>query len=134
MRVKILLLGLILIFLSLSLFASKNFNFFTPLFTDPVERVYFIMKDGMLFKHTDCYENVIYMRIEELEKELRTSERAYKIKDIAIVIHNHRTNKYFTPEDISQHKILKEYGFNGLFMIYCHMTNKTYCLRDQEKR
>jgi len=89
--------------------ASKNFNFFAPLFTDPVEKVYFIMKDGMLFKHTDCYENVIYMRIEELEKELKTSERAYKIKDIAIVIHNHRTNKYFTPEDISHYVNLLAY-------------------------
>lgn len=121
---------LILLIMMMPLFASEDFNFFAPLFTDPVERVYFIMKDGTLFEHTDCYENVIYMRIGDLEEGLNTSEKSYKIKDIAIVIHNHRKNKYFTPEDISQHEVLKGYGFNGLFMIYCHMTKETYCMEE----
>jgi len=123
---------LILLIVMMPLFASKDFNFFAPLFTEPVEKVYFIMKDGTLFEHTDCYENVIYMRMGELEKGLNTSEKSYKIKDIAIVIHNHRTNKHFTPEDISQHEDLKRCGFNGLFMIYCHMTNETYCLEEKK--
>lgn len=130
MRVKIFVLGLAC-FLT-PLLESENLNFFAPLFTEPGEKVYFIMKDGILFEHTDCYENVIYMRIGELETGLSTSEKSYKIKDIAIVIHNHRTNKRFTPEDISQHEDLKRYGFNGLFMIYCHMTNKTYCLEEEK--
>lgn len=131
MRVKMLILGLIC-FLT-PLLGSENFNFFAPLFTEPIERVYFIMKDGTLFKHTDCYENLIYMRIGELETGLNTSEKSYKIEDIAIVIHNHRINKHFTPEDICQYEDLKRYGFNGLFMIYCHMTNETYCLEEKEK-
>lgn len=124
---------LILLIITMPLFASKNSNFFASLFTEPFERVYFIMKDGTLFTHTDCYENIIYMRIGELEKALSTSEKFYKIKDIAIVIHNHRMDRYFTPKDINQYGALKGYGFNGLFMIYCHMTDKTYCLEDKKK-
>lgn len=132
MRIKILTLGLACL-LAIPLFASKNFNFFAPLFTEPIERVYFIMKDGTLFKDTDCYEKVIYMRIKDLEKGLNTPEKSYRIKDIAIVIHNHWTNKHFTPADISQYEDLKKHGFNGLFMLYCHLTNETYCYEEKEK-
>jgi len=101
-------------------------NHWQELFTEPCEIVYFIMKDDMAFKDTNYNENLIYLKIEKLEERLKTSERNYKIKDIAIVIHNHRKKKYFTPNDIRQYKVLKKHGFSGLFLLYCHRTKEIY--------
>ena len=114
------------------LFVSAHTNSWQKLFTEPVEIVYIIMKDGTGFKDTNYDENLVYMKIERLEERLKNSKRAYKIKDIAVVIHNHRKKKYFTPEDIRQYETLKKHGFNGLFLLYCHRTNKTYSLVNKE--
>ncbi|GAI05894.1 unnamed protein product [marine sediment metagenome] len=91
-----------------------------------LESVYFIMKDGTRFRKTNNYEELVYVDIENLEKELKTSEKNYKIEDIAVIIHNHFVSKKFAPDDIKQYRKFKKHGFNGRFLLYCHRTNKTY--------
>ena len=131
MRAKISVLGMIFLLTLLS--ASENINnFWQGLFTEPVESVYFIMKDKMVFKDTNYFETTIYVKIEKLEERLKTPERNYKIGDMAIVIHNHRKKKYFTSEDRRQYEVLKKHGFSGLFLLYCHRTNKIYCMKENE--
>ena len=91
------------------------------------------MKDGTPFKYSDQYENVIYMSIDYLEKSLKTPEKTYQIKDIAIIIHNHFLINKFSDTDWNLYRSLKKRGFDGLFLMYCHRTNKTYCLEDKKK-
>jgi len=135
MRIKIFVLGLISLLMVSSVLSAEKKRTITwqKFFTEPVESVYFVMKDSQIFKDTNYYDTVIYMKIEKLEERLKTLERNYKIEDIAIVIHNHRKKKYFTTEDRRQYEVLKKHGFNGLFLLYCHRTNKTYDIEENKK-
>jgi hypothetical protein len=109
-------------------------NFWQKLFTEPVERIYLMMKDGTIFNHTNHYEDIVYMSIGRLEKTLKKfKNKNYSIKDTAIIIHNHIKDHDFSPEDRKQYRRLRKYGFNGLFLLYSRMTNKTYCLMEKEK-
>jgi len=134
MRAKILTLGLACLLMLGSVLPAKEkgqINSWQELFTEPFESVYFIMKDGTRFRKTNNYDDRVYVDIDNLEKELKTSEKSYKIKDIAIIIHNHLDNKKFAPDDIKQYKKFKKYGFTGRFLLYSHVTNKTYDIEDK---
>jgi len=136
MRTKVLILGLIFLLMMSSVLSAekkKEVNIWQQLFTEPFESVYFIMKDGTRFRKTNNYRDRVYVDIDNLEKELKTSEKSYKIKDIAVIIHNHFDNKKFAPDDIKQYKKFKKHGFNGRFLLYSHITNKTYDIEDEEK-
>lgn len=122
--------------LSFALPAEKEdaiIDYWKKLFIEPVETIYFIMKDGIGFRHSNQYEKLIYVDIKELKKRLKTPARIYEIKDIAIIIHNHRIEKKFSDNDKRFHGDLKKYGFDGLFLIYCHRTNETYDIENKKK-
>ena len=131
MRAKVLTLGLIC--LLIPLFVLGDYNFWQELFKEPIERMFIIMKDGRTFKHDNSDEKKIYISAGELEETLKNLEKPYKIKDIAIIIHNHFIEYKFSPDDEKFYWDLKARGFNGLFLLYCHRTNKTYCLEDKKK-
>lgn len=59
-----------------------------------------------------------------LKKELK--KKGYEIKDIAVIIHNHLTVCRFSDEDHKRYRRLKKYGFEGLFLVYCHTSDKVY--------
>ena len=111
------------------LFAAPDINFWQKLFTEPVERMYIVMKNRIIFRLTSNDEKSINMNFGIMEKELK--KRKYKIDDIEIVIHSHFANCKFSDSDYRQYRALKKGGFNGRFLLYCHRTNKTY---DIEKR
>ncbi|MBA7535161.1 hypothetical protein ES705_27414 [subsurface metagenome] len=137
MKTKILTLGLVFLLMLGSLFPAekkKEINPWQSLFTEPFESVYFIMKDGTRFRKTNNYEELVYVDIDNLEKELKTSEKNYSIKEIKIVIHNHRWKNHFTRSDYRQYWTLKSYGFDGLFLMYCHRTKKVYNIEEKEKK
>jgi len=128
MRIKILTLGLIFL-LSLGSVLSaggKQINFWQKFFTEPVETIYFIMRDGTLFKKSNQEERLIRLSAGILKEDLK--KKSYKIKDIAIIIHNHRFERKFSDADWKFYRDLKKRGFNGLFLLYCHGTNKIYTL------
>ena len=106
-------------------------NLWQKFFPDQLEKLYIIMKDRTIFEHSSQDEVRIDMNIGLLEKRLK--EKNYNIKEIGVVIHNHRRNKNFTREDHIQYWMLKSYGFDGQFLIYCHRTNKTYDIEDENK-
>lgn len=137
MKTKILILGLIYLLLlgpALSGEEKRQFNIsWEELFTEPCEIVYFIMKDGQPFRVSSGGVKSIYVPIEELKKRLKNEEEAYEIKDIAIVIHNHRTKPRFLAADWKFYRDLKSRGFNGLFLMYCHRTSKTYNIEKKSK-
>ena len=113
------------------LFILENINPWQKFFTELIEVVYIVMKDGRFFKQTSHYENEVYMGIADLERELK--KHNYKIKDIAIVIHNHFKTADFQDDDRKCYRGFKRRGFKGLFLLYCHRTNKSYCLEDKKK-
>ena len=108
--------------------SEKRINSWQELFPDHLERVYVVMKDGATFPHTSQDEAMVDMSIGRLEEELKKKD--YSIKDIMVVIHNHRMSKRFSHEDYKQYWTLKGYGFDGQFLLYCHRTNKTYCMKN----
>lgn len=128
MRAKIFVLGLILLLIPLSGTEKADvINYsWQELFTEPCEIAYIIMEDWTTFTYTSQLENEIYITIGKLGRQLRTSERNYKIKDIAIIIHNHLKDCKFSPTDYKQYRRFKKYGFKGHFLLYSHTTNKTY--------
>lgn len=137
MKTKVLTPGLFYLVMMNFVFSSeknKQIKSWQELFTEPFEIVYIIMKDGARFKHTSQYEIRIKMSIGRLEETLKKIKgKNYSIKEIKLVIHNHRLKNYFTRSDYRQYWMLKKYGFNGLFLMYCHRTNKTYDIEENNK-
>lgn len=137
MRVKILLLELICLLMIVSILSAKGekrIYSWQELFPNPIERVYIFMKDGMVIKHTSHDETGIHMSIGRLEETLRKiKNKNYSIKEIKIIIHNHRWKNYFSPSDYRQYSMLKRYGFNGQFLMYCYRTKEVYDIEEKEK-
>jgi len=118
---------------ALSAEKKRRINSWQDLFSEPVERVYMMMKDGLVLNHTSHYGDKIYMSIEALETTLKKFNKNYRIKDIAIIIHNHFKDFRFSPEDHKQYRRLKKHGFNGSFLLYSHLTKKVYDIEEKEK-
>jgi len=127
---KIFILGLTLIISSVLSAGKKNISC-EELFPDPVERMYVVMTDGKPFKHTTYEERRISSNAWMLKDALK--QTSYKIKDIVIIIHNHRAKRKFSNGDWTFYRDLKRYGFSGLFLHYCHMTEKIYDIEKESK-
>ncbi|MBA7521148.1 hypothetical protein ES705_13251 [subsurface metagenome] len=136
MRAKVLTLGLLcLLLLGSILSAEKKRQIdisWQELFPDHLERVYIIMKDGVIIQHSSQDEAMIDMSIGMLEKRLK--ERGSNIKEIAIIIHNHRMKKSFSRSDYKQYWMLKSYGFDGQFLMYCHRTKEVYPIEKEKSK
>jgi len=134
---KVMTLGLICLLMmacALSVGEKKgDFNRWQSLFTEPIETLYIIMEDRVAFRYSNQNETEVRMILGKLEKQLRTPERSYKIKDIAVIIHNHLKGCTFSPTDRKLHWRLEKYGFRGLFLLYSHTTNKTYDIENKGK-
>ena len=132
---KILTLGLIcLVMVSFVLSAEKKREItisWQELFPDHLERVYIIMKDGAIIQHSSQDDFMVDISIGRLKEELKN--RDCSIKDIAVVIHNHRYKKEFSRGDYRQYWTLKDYGFDGQFLLYCHRTKEVYDIEEKEK-
>ncbi len=134
MRAKILTLGLIYFLMLGSVLSAEKkdiINSWQELFPDLIERIYIIMKDGKIFKHTTLEERRISSNAWMLKDALK--QTPYKIKDITIIIHNHRFKRKFSTGDWTFYRDLKRRGFNGRFLLYCHRTNKIYDIEDKAK-
>ena len=130
MRAKILIPSLIILLMFSSVLYAKEkyIKSWLDYFPDPVERIYIIMKDGVIFKQTNYEERLVRLNVGILEKTLK--KISYKIKDVLIIIHNHRFERHFSDGDWRFYGDLKRRDFEGLFLIYCHMTKKIYDIED----
>lgn len=134
MKIKLLILVLIyslMLSFAFSIEQKNHISSWKELFPDPVERIYIIMKDGFRFKQTNYEERLIYIGAGTLEKILK--KNSYKIKDIEIIIHNHRFEREFSDADWRFYRDLKRREFNGYFLIYCHWTNKIYPIEKKQE-
>ena len=135
MRTRIRTLGLIcLLMLGCALSFEKKRQIkisWQELLPDHLERVYIIMKDGTIFRHSSQDEAMVDMNIGRLKEELKNRDNS--IKDIAVVIHNHRNKKGFSREDYKQYWAFKGYDFDGQFLLYCHRTKETYNIEEKEE-
>jgi len=133
MRAKLFALGLILLLIPLPGTEKEDVinDYWQSLFGDSIETLYIIMKDYTIFPYTSHYEDMIYMEIGRLEKALK--KKGYKIKDIAIIIHNHLDDFRFSFLDHKQYRRFKKYGFSGSFLLYSNLTNKTYDIEDKNR-
>ena len=132
MRAKIFVLGLILLLTPLSGTEKADVlnHDWQSLFTEPCETIYIIMKDNKIFK--DSTQNVggVLVNAEGI-KEALGNTRKYSMEDIAIVIHNHRFRRKFSSSDWQFYRDLKKRGFNGHFLMYCHISKKVYNIEDK---
>jgi len=127
MRARILTSGLIFLLVVSSVLSVEKrgkIKSWHEFFPDPIERIYIVMKNKMTFKYTNHEERLIYLGAGILEDILK--KKAYKIKDIVIIIHNHRIEQKFSEADWRFYGDLKKRDFNGYFLIYCHRTKKVY--------
>lgn len=119
----------------LVLFAQKKekISSWKELFPDHLERVCVFMKDKdkTVFRFTSHYEKMVHLNAGSMKEDLK--KYGYKIEDIEVVIHNHFTDCKFSDADYRQYSILKSYGFNGRFLLYCHRTKKTYNIEKNNK-
>jgi len=123
-----------LMILPLLVFSAQKkieINSWQELFTDHLERVCVFVKDKTVFRFTSHYENMVHLNAGSMKEDLK--KHGYKIEDIEVVIHNHFTNCKFSNADDRQYSLLKSYGFEGRFLLYCHRTNKTYDIEDRKK-
>ena len=136
MKNKTFILGLISLLMLSSVLSGeekRQINIsWKELFPDHLERVYMIMKDGTILQHSSQQEAMISINIGMLEEKLR--EKNSSIKEITIVIHNHRMNKNFSRSDYKQYWTLKSFGFDGQFLMYCHRTNETYNIEKKKNQ
>lgn len=114
-----------------ALFSSDKIRSWADLFPDPIERIYIIMEDGVSFKQTNHEERRINLTVGRLEEALKKT--SYRIKDIAIIIHNHRFEREFSESDWGFYRDLKKHGFNGRFLLYCHLTKEVYEIEKKEE-
>lgn len=98
-------------------------------FPDPVERIYVVLKDETVFKFTNYEERFIYLSAGILEDFLK--KKGHEIKDIVIIIHNHRFEQKFSPADWRFYGDLKRRNFKGRFLLYCHWTKKVYDIENE---
>ena len=98
-------------------------------FPDPIEQIYVVMKDETAFKFTNYEERLVYMGVGILEDFLK--KKIYGIKDIVIIIHNHRFEQKFSPADWKFYNDLKKRNFSGHFLLYCHRTKEIYPISNQ---
>jgi len=134
MKRKIFTVGLIYsLIISFALSAEKkNISYsYEELFPDLVERMYIIMKDGKIFKHSTLEQTRISLNAWMLKKALKQMQ--YKVEDILIIIHNHRFKRKFSTGDWTFYSSLKRYGFSGRFLHYCHQTKEVYDIEKKSK-
>lgn len=93
-------------------------NIFNGSFTEPVEICYIIFYDGYFLRFTTYHEDRIDMSYDTFERVLKKKER--KVKDIAIVIHNHQPGEtqQFTDGDLYFLRRMRGDGFKGSFCLW----------------
>ena len=135
MKAKTLTLGLIcLLMLGCALSFEKKRHIdisWKELFPDCLERVCVFVKGAKVFRFTSHYENMVHLNVGSMEEELK--RHGYKIEDIEVVIHSHFIRYEFSGRDEVQYRRLKKRGFNGLFLLYCHITKEIYDIEDKKK-
>lgn len=102
-------------------------KYWEEIFKDRVETLYIIMDDKTPFRYTSDNSETIDLNAGALDswlKQVRGEE--YSLKNVKLIIHNHLKNSRFSDIDLREHYRLKKLGFKGHFMIYSHMTKKTY--------
>jgi len=117
-------------------FTFANINSWQELFTDPVEKVLVFVEDKnspgdkVIFRFQSFDERAVYLRVGEMEEDLKKHD--YKIEDIEIIIHNHFVKCKFSESDKGQYRALKRRGFNGLFLLYCQRTKEVYDIEEKK--
>lgn len=106
-------------------------------FTEPSETVYILMGDNQLFKYSSNERDNIDLNIESLQEWFKrvnkTKKTDYGIGNIAMIMHNHPTDRKFSDRDYRHYEDLKKNDFGGLFLMYSHMTKKVYNINEDIK-
>lgn len=101
------------------------------MFTEPIEILYLITHDCVMFRATTNDENKVSFYADELKYELKT--HGYKIKDLMMVIHNHLQLSRISTRDRKFYRWLRDNGFCGIFAIYLQGTNVMLKYKYKEK-
>ena len=99
-------------------------------FNEPVEVMYLLMNDMTLYKITSNYESHIYATLYDIGKKL--DRDGYEISDILIIIHGHKSSRYFSTADVATWRRFKRAGFTGKFCLYLERNKTIYEITEDE--
>ncbi len=111
------------------LYMTKG-NMFHMAFTEPFEIMYIVFYNGDMYGFTTHDANKVTVSINYIKDLLNKDGK--KIKNIAIIIHNHFALPFFSERDIKTFYYLKRHGFEGAFLIYVQGTRKIMGHRDSK--
>ena len=109
-------------------------NIFAGCFTEPIESVIFIVRNGNFYMFTNQLDSAVYLEIDEFELILNKDD--LKISDIIYVIHNHLSPPFrFSSADKKFFYRLKMKGFKGIFALWASPMQRVvdYLPREENK-
>lgn len=94
----------------------SSWNFWQSYFTDPVERLVFIFRNGQAV----CFTSYLDLAVEGTEALLTEhfATRGFAPADILIIIHNHLYSFQFSLRDKRCCAYFRSHGFRGHFLLY----------------
>lgn len=108
-----------------------TYAFFKGMFIDPTETMYIIMSDMssyVIHSYDDRGMDAVSFSVYGFEERLKKD--GYVMADVAVIIHNHYTKRYFSLEDIRLWQRFKKRGFLGNFYLYVNMNKTIYELME----
>lgn len=106
----------------------KKFNLFEQIYKEPIETALLVFRNGDSYTFTTNEDSRTAISIDYLERIEKK-----KIKDLALVVHNHWTPAPFSESNNRLYFRLKRKGFKGLFGIY-YPVHKKIKYKDNSKK
>ena len=98
-------------------------NIFADYFTEVIESVVFIARNGNLYRFTNQLDVAVGLNMDEFESVL--DKDGLKISDIIYVIHNHLSPPFrFSLADKRFYSRLKAEGFSGTFALWANLRQR----------
>ena len=96
---------------------GSKWNIFNGAFTEPFEIMYILYYDGDIYKFDTGHGDTIEIPFPAIVDIMESDGK--KLSGIAMMIHNHWGQPYFSDEDKKVYTYLKGKGFKGRFLLYC---------------
>lgn len=110
--------------------SKDNIQAWNEVFNEPIEICYMTMFDGVQFLVTTQNAEKVQQTYSEIKLGLKYEE--YSIKDIAIVIHSHFAQPYFSLSDKQTYRYFLADGFTGSFLLFVTGSQRLFELKVKE--
>ena len=104
---------------------SSRGNIFVNAFKEPFESIYLVFYNGDWIRLTTHYDKTTFIDAYYIANFLKRKDQ--RLKDVAIIIHNHFARPTLSPGNMLNMKRLKGMGFRGSFCVYVTGTRRINC-------